>query len=237
MGPIGIFFGLVVSTVFSLAYGVSHATGSFVAWTEYDPWSPGRPEKHRQFYFHQDGTGQIFEAVNEQIVKLGETDQSLFFRSLYLDRIFDLNEPLEAPKSRSSIVEGRGNKIYLVVSDAGRLKFITADAKFLSPVLEDLRRRLVEPPTRNLASFVSITLLPPTFKPSAEESSQMILLSESVQDQFPEINKALVAPFKLISMSDIRWNMLNKLLGSSGIQLYAKTIKNDMVKLQYHPFQ
>jgi hypothetical protein len=98
----------------------------------------------------------------------------------------------------------------------------------------DLRQRIVEPQARALTSFVLITALPPSFKPTSEESSQMAVLSESLRDQFPEINKALVLPFRLIRMSDVRWSMFQNLLGERNPRVYAKTAQNEMIKIQFY---
>jgi hypothetical protein len=227
-------FRLVTAMVVSLVCGMAHATGDFLAWAEYDAWGPGRPDRHRQFYFHQDGTGQFFETLNEQIVRFGETDQSPFFASLALDQVLGSKENLETQKSQGPIVEGRGNKVFLAISSAGRFKFITADANVLASPMLGLRQRMVEPQVRSLTSFVLITVLPPSFKPTAEESSQMAVLSESLQDQFPEINKALASPFRLIRMSDMRWSMLQNLLGARDSRVYAKTTTNEMIKVQFY---
>jgi hypothetical protein len=232
-----IFFRLVTAMVVSLVCGMAHATGDFLVWAEYDAWGPGRPDRHRQFYFHQDGTGQFFETLNEQIVKFGETDQSPFFTSFVLDQIFELRENLDASKSRGQIVEGRGNKVFLAISNAGRFKFITRDTNSLDSSMLDLRQRIVEPQARALTSFVLITALPPSFKPTSEESSQMAVLSESLRGQFPEINKALVLPFRLIPMSDVRWSMLQNLLGERNPRVYAKTAQNEMIKIQFYSYR
>ena len=237
MAPNRIFFRLVAAMVVSLACGMAQATGDFLAWTEYDAWGPGRPDRHRQFYFHQDGTGQFFETLNEQIVKFGETDQSPFFTALSLDQVLGSRESLETQKPQGQIVEGRGNKVFLAISSAGRFKFITIDANSLASPMLDLRQRMVEPQARTLTSFVLITALPPSFKPTSEESAQMAVLSESLRDQFPEINKALVFPFRLIRMSDMRWNMFQNLLGARDSRVYAKTINNEMIKVQFYSHQ
>jgi len=230
-------FRLVTAMVVSLVCGMAHATGDFLAWAEYDAWGPGRPDRHRQFYFHQDGTGQFFETINEQIVRFGETDQSPFFIALSLDQVLGSRESLETQKPQGQIVEGRGNKVFLAMSSAGRSKFITADANSLASPMVDLRQRMVEPQVRSLTSFVLITTLPPSFKPTSEESAQMAVLSESLRDQFPEINKALVFPFRLIRMSDMRWNMFQNLLGARDSRVYAKTTKNEMIKVQFYSHQ
>jgi hypothetical protein len=62
----------------------------------------------------------------------------------------------------------------------------------------------------------------------------MAVLSESLQDQFPEINKALASPFRLIRMSDMRWSMLQNLLGARDSRVYAKTTTNEMIKVQFY---
>jgi len=223
--------------VVSLACGMAQATGDFLAWAEYDAWGPGRPDKHRQFYFHQDGTGQFFETLNEQVIRFGETDQSPFFIALSLDQVLGSRESLETQKPQGQIVEGRGNKVFLAISSAGRFKFITADANSLAFPMLDLRQRMVEPQARTLTSFVLITALPPSFKPTPEESSQMAVLSESLRDQFPEINKALVLPFRLIRMSDVRWIMFQNLVGERNSRVYARTTKNEMIKIQFYSHQ
>ena len=118
-----------------------------------------------------------------------------------------------------------------------RFKLITADANSLAFPMLDLRQRMVEPQARTLTSFVLITALPPSFKPTPEESSQMAVLSESLRDQFPEINKALVLPFRLIRMSDVRWIMFQNLVGERNSRVYARTTKNEMIKIQFYSHQ
>lgn len=211
------------------------AQGDYMVWSEYGVWAPGRPDRLLQFYFHQDGNGQFVETLNEKVVRIADTNHYNFFKSLPLDRLFDLNDSYEPPKVLGLVVEGRGKKVLLTASLNGRMKFINADANLLPSLMMSLRQEMKEPPAQAAGGFVSVKLLPPTFKLNPDELSQLPTISDAIVEQFSELRDAFALPLKLIAMTSDRWQLVQSHLKQDGHGVYARTAKNGVVKLQFYP--
>jgi len=211
------------------------AQGDYLVWSESGVWAPGRPDRLRQFYFHQDGNGQFVETLNEKVVRITDISHDNFFKSLPLDQLFDLNESYETPKVAGLVVEGRGNKVALIASWRGRTKFINADANLLPPLMAGLRQKMTEPSTRAAGSFVSVKLLPPVFKLNPTELAQLPMISDATLQQFSELLDAFAAPFKFIAIADERWRLVQSQLKQDGQGIYVRTAQGGVVKLQFYP--
>ena len=211
------------------------AQGDYLVWSEFGVWAPGRPDRLRQFYFHQDGYAQFVETLNEKVVRIADVSHDNFFKSLPLDQLFDLNDNYEPPKVAGLVVEGRGNKVALIASWGGRTKFINADANLVPPLMAGLRQKMTEPSTRAAGGFVSVKLLPPAFKLNPTELAQLPMLSDATVEQFAELRDAFAAPFKFIAIADERWRLVQSQLKQDGQGLYVRTAQGGVIKLQFYP--
>jgi hypothetical protein len=207
----------------------------YLVWSELSVWAPGRPDKFRQFYFRQDGKGQFVETLNERVIRIADVNDNSFVKPLELSQLFDLSDSYELPKVSGQVVEGRGNKVALVSSWNGRTKFITADANFLPPLMAGYREKMIEPSVVATGSFVSVRLLPTSFKLSSAEVDQLPLMSDDLVDQFSELRDAFATPFKFIVMDEARWRLVQSHLNQDSLGVYVRTTQRGVVKVQFYP--
>ena len=211
------------------------AQDDYLVWSEFSVWAPGRPDQWQQFYFEQNGKTQFVETLNDKVVRIADMNHDNLFKSFQLAQLFDLNDSYEPPKVAGLVVEGRGKKVLLTASLNGRIKFISADATLLPPLMTSLRQEMKEPPAQPAGGFVSVKLLPPTFKLSPDELAQLPMMSDATVEQFAELRDAFALPFKLIAMTGDRWQLVQSHLKQDSQSIYARTVKNGVVKLQFYP--
>ncbi|TXT39643.1 MAG: hypothetical protein FD135_2075 [Comamonadaceae bacterium] len=219
-----------------LLTSLAQAAPSYLMWHEWSAWSPGKPSRAQQFVIQEDGSAQFAEFVDDKLLRLarfsypdaGQLPQ-------LMGEFLQLDSHYEVRKTPHRVVEGRGDKTWLFVSAQGQLKHVQADQDLLPRSMLDFRYTLSQPSGGHSGSFVSLRLMPSSFRPDAIEQAQMPTLDPAQLQDFPELLSGLSTPFWLVALPPQKWQALLTRLKLSPQAPFVKTAAGELAKLVFYP--
>ena len=219
-----------------LLTSLAQAAPSYLMWHEWSAWSPGKPSRAQQFVIQDDGSAQFAEFVDDKLLRLADFS---YPEAKQLPRVMDeflkLDSHYQVRKTPHRVVEGRGDKTWLFVSAQGQRKHVQTDLDLQPRVMFDFRYTLSVPSGGHSGSFVSVRLMPDSFRPDTADLAQMPTLDAAQLQDFPELLTGLNTPFLLVALPPQRWQTLLTHLKLTPQTPYVKTAAGDIAKLVFYP--
>lgn len=219
-----------------LLSGMAQAAPTYLMWHEWSAWVPGKPSRAQQFVIQEDGSGQFAEFVDDKVLRLAPfayPDATQLPK--VMDEFLKLDSHYATRQTPHRVVEGRGDKTWLFVSAQGQRKHVQADLDLQPRVMFDFRYTLSEPSGGHSGSFVSVRLMPGSFRPDAADLAQMPTLDAAQLQDFPELQAGLNTPFLLVALPPKRWQASLDHLKLSPQAAFVKTVAGDIAKLVFYP--
>jgi hypothetical protein len=222
-------------SIFILALpGLSHAAGSYILMKDLPAWVPGKGNSFRQILFNEDGTGQSADIANGKVTRVTEFRHHRTGKDWFsLGELFNLKDNYETARSPGLVVEGRTDKTLFVVHDKGRRKFISAENDLLPPLLLELRRALSAAGEERKGGFISASLLPGAATADLAKIESLPQASASILEAFPELNRALNAPFHMVAMPPEKWQRLLSALKLSASAAFVKDGRGGIMRIEF----